>query len=377
MNIWEESLKKEEWYINKEKELSNKLDEINKFKTELVSFDDYLKLIKEKSDSNENIYIEYEDILRKMVSYFNEIIKHCEEIIKYYNKFYNEIPTFQYEYLDKDIDYLRDIISENNTYNNRTKDLLRKITNEKDSVFDLDFKIDKINGNNINNNLIHINEDDSMIITNKYEGITFDTIIDNTNNDVLKKWYEYLKELYYNPYRNFFLNENTVCNFKLVFRNPKTGLYTDKEPIVQISHSTSSKKTPVFGIGYNTYKAYSIGVKLLAGTMVTNNFDNIPLPHLHSISYANHISAEDLPPLDLYIIPIKHINPEGKFEIVMIKGIQFIDMKENDNAASTGLYYAFQYFAEDITVLDYEDVSDFYKVTDSSDVNVNYEIKEK
>lgn len=377
MSIWEDSLHKEEWYKETEEKLNNMLKEINEEKTEFVSFDNYLKLIESKVVKGENIYEENESLLRKFISYFEEIIRHLNKIVDYYIKFYNEIPTFQHEFLDKDIDFLRDQISKNNSLNNRTKDLVRKITYEKESIFDLDFSVNNINGNSIESDLIYIGENDSLIISNEYEGVTFDTIIENTGNEELRRWYEFLKELYNNPYRNFFLNENTVCNFKIVFRNPKTGLYTDKEPVVQISHSTSSKKTPVFSLGYNTYKAYSMGVKLLAGTMVTNNFDNIPLPHLHSISYAKHISTEDLPPLDLYIIPIKHINPEGKFEIVMIKGIQFVDMKENDNAASTGLYYAFQYFAEDIMVLDYKDVSDFYNVNSSNDVNVNYEIKEK
>lgn len=235
MSIWEDSLHKEEWYKETEEKLNHMLKEINEEKTEFVSFDNYLKLIESKVEKGENIYEENEILLRKFISYFEESIRHLNKIVDYYIKFYNKNPD---EHLGKDIDSLRDKISKNNSLNNRTKDLVRKITYEKESIFDLDFSVNNINGNSIESDLIYIGENDSLIISNEYEGVTFDTIIENTGNEELRRWYEFLKELYNNPYRNFFLNENTVCNFKIVFRNPKTGLYTDKEPVVQISHST-------------------------------------------------------------------------------------------------------------------------------------------
>lgn len=368
--IWVEKVKEQEWYINREVEIANKLDQINtnKYNIPFDVFVVYLEnLVKEKGE----ITKESQRRIRYMADYYRLLKDQYAQIGFFYAGYFGKVDSKLHGELEKDINDIENKRKKAEESYNKCKETINKITNMEDDLNELIFPEET---EKYNDDLLGINTNLDLVISNDYKGVTFDTIIDNTNNEVLKRWYEHLKELYENPYRNFFLNENTVCNFKIVFRNPKTGLYTDKEPIVQISHSTSSKKTPVFSMGYNTYKAYSMGVKLLAGTMVTNNFDNIPLPHLHSISYANHISAEDLPPLDLYIIPIKHINPEGKFEIVMIKGIQFIDMKENDNAASTGLYYAFQYFAEDIMVLDYEDVSDFYNINSGN--KIDYEIKE-
>lgn len=370
--IWIEELKTQDWYINKEIELANKIDKINTGDYN-VPIEDYIKYLEKIVDKKENILPEYQKKIRHIADYYRLLQEYYSQIGFFYAGYFGKIDKEFYDELEKDIKEMnkKTIESENLYY--KSKNIINKITNIEDQLNDLIFPEDteKINGD-----LIGINNKLDLTISNEYNGVTFDSLIQNSNgNEELKKWFEFLKELHENPYRNFFLNENNVCNFKIVFRNPKTGLYTDKEPIVQIGHSTSSKKTPVFSIGYNTYKAYSIGAKLLAGTIVTNNFDNIPLPHLHAISYANHISAEDLPPLDLYIIPIKHINEDGRFEIVMIKGIQFIDMKENDNAASTGLYYAFQYFAEDITVLDHEDLSDFYNI--NSNNKIEYEIKSK
>lgn len=358
MNKWESDVKSENWYIINENRLSELLIKIKK-DNDCISPEAHLRLLEAKL-KNKEILTEYErTMIEDTLDYFSLLSEHYKQIHYFYAGYFGKVEN--YEELLKDLEYYKnqaEYADSQITYSNKVLRMSKEQIKEENSKIELEESIDKYN----KNDAIFMNKYQGLIIGNEYHGVTFDTLINGTDNKELSKWYKFLKELHENPYRNFFLNENTVCNFKIVFRNPKTGLYTDKESILQLGHSTSSKKTPVFSLGYNTHKAYSTGVKLLAGTIVTNNFENIPFPYLHAISYSNHISAEDLPPLDLYIIPIKHINPNGRFEIIMIKGIQFIDMKQNDNAASTGLYYAFQYFAEDISVIDYEDISSFYKL---------------
>lgn len=196
-------------------------------------------------------------------------------------------------------------------------------------------------------------------LDNTNAGLNYAELIDDADTSDLKNWYKFLMDLHINPSREFVINKNNLCNLKLVFRNPITGLMTDKENVVHLSHSTSSKKMPVFSIGFRTYKAVSTGVKLLAGSLVTAALENVPLPFLHAISYMDHSSVEDLPPLDLYLIPIEQINDDGRFEVLMIKGIQFVDMNQNDNASSTGIYYSFSYFAEDIVPLDFSSLDNY------------------
>ena len=201
-----------------------------------------------------------------------------------------------------------------------------------------------------------------MTIKDTFGNMSFESFISRADNFALENWYRFLQDLHESPIKSFVINKNTICNFKLIFKNPYTGLTTDKEAVVHLSHSTSSKKTPVFSIGSVSYKATSTGVKLLAGSLVTSALDNVPLPYLHAISYMNHSSVEDLPPLDLYIIPIENISEEGRYEVLLIKGIQFVDMKQNDNASSTGIYYAFNYFAEDIVPLDFSESEKYFKI---------------
>ena len=217
---------------------------------------------------------------------------------------------------------------------------------------------------------IFTNSEGQMTVGDTFGNFSFENLISNAKNSALENWYRFLQDLHESPIRSFVLNKNTICNFKLVFKNPYTGLTTDKETVVHLSHSTSAKKTPVFSIGSVSYKATSTGVKLLAGSFATVALDNVPLPYLHAISYMNHSSVEDLPPLDLYIIPIENISEKGRYEVLLIKGIQFTDMKQSDTASSTGVYYAFNYFAEDIIPLDFSESEKYFKIQYEGNYNL-------
>ena len=241
----------------------------------------------------------------------------------------------------------------NNSYTEYLKDV---------SYGSIDFDISIGNSNENIKDDIYENLEGQMTIKDTFGNMSFESFISRADNFALENWYRFLQDLHESPIKSFVINKNTICNFKLVFKNPYTGLTTDKEAVVHLSHSTSSKKTPVFSIGSVSYKATSTGVKLLAGSLVTSALDNVPLPYLHAISYMNHSSVEDLPPLDLYIIPIENISEKGRYEVLLIKGIQFVDMKQNDNASSTGIYYAFNYFAEDIVPLDFSESEKYFKI---------------
>ena len=241
----------------------------------------------------------------------------------------------------------------NNSYTEYVKDI---------SYGSIDFEVSIDDSSKNIKDDIYENIEGQMTIGDTFGNMSFESFISRADNFALENWYRFLQDLHESPIKSFVINKNTICNFKLVFKNPYTGLTTDKEAVVHLSHSTSSKKTPVFSIGSVSYKATSTGVKLLAGSLVTSALDNVPLPYLHAISYMNHSSVEDLPPLDLYIIPIENISEEGRYEVLLIKGIQFVDMKQNDNASSTGIYYAFNYFAEDIVPLDFSESEKYFKI---------------
>lgn len=184
-------------------------------------------------------------------------------------------------------------------------------------------------------------------------------LIDKEEDSYMKDWYEYLNSLLSDPTREFVLDKNNITNFKIVFRNPITGLSTDKETLVQINHSISSNTKPVFGIGRSSYQAVAKGVKLMAGTIVVNAFENVPLAHLHSISYSRNASPEDLPPLDMFIIPIEILN-DGRFEALQIKNIKFMDLRQTDGASSGGRYYAFNFIASDFIPVDFSNLGSVY-----------------
>ena len=270
-------------------------------------------------------------------------------------------------------DYIINSEIEFNNFKNKFKKLIHSLDRSyKKYMADMksaDDSINEIEKENTTNKKDDYVKDD--IFKNEYEQDTigdtfgrtnFDTLINQSENTALQNWYKFLQDLHESPIKSFVLNKNTICNFKLIFKNPYTGLTTDKEAVVHLSHSTSSKKTPVFSIGATSFVATSTGVKLLAGSLVTAALDNVPLPYLHAISYMNHSSVEDLPLLDLYIIPIENISEEGRYEVLLIKGIHFVDMKQNDNASSTGIYYAFNYFAEDIVPLDFSESEKYFKI---------------
>lgn len=184
---------------------------------------------------------------------------------------------------------------------------------------------------------------------------SYDDVIDKESDSYMQSWYKYLNDLLENPQREFIIDKNNITNFKIVFRNQLTGLSTEKESIVQLNHTISSRTNPIFAIGRNTYQTVSKGVRLMAGTIVVNAFENVPLAHLHSISYSKDTSPESLPPIDMYIIPIENLN-DGRFEALLIKGIKFIDMRQTDGASSGGRYYAFNFIAKNFIPTDFSNI---------------------
>ena len=343
------------------KELSDKLktsaDKLSKLGYKIN--DDTVKILSIKAKNSEitnNEDIACKTILDNLKTNINLNNRAIEFLDKYKN------PT------DKDKEFIElqtRLLKEANNRYNSMYNMLHKSYSEylKDITYGVG--IDVSYGSDYDKDIrddIYENLEGQMTVGDTFGNLSFESFISNSKNSALENWYRFLQDLHESPIKSFVLNKNTICNFKLIFKNPYTGLTTDKEAVVHLSHSTSSKKTPVFSIGYTSFKATSTGVKLLAGSLVTAALDNVPLPYLHAISYMNHSSVEDLPPLDLYIIPIENISEEGRYEVLLIKGIQFVDMKQNDNASSTGIYYAFNYFAEDIVPLDFSESEKYFKI---------------
>lgn len=360
--VWEDELKKESWYTTQEAKIKELYDLVSTYSNDLEDFiDSYIAKTQDKTEISEESY----EKIKNVYTYYSLLTAQNKDILKFLESYVGKTTTDEEKYiLENQILAYKYLIEDMEHEVQEIKTIVEHVKRNENEILESLKAEEKTNYDDyVYKDLLYKNTQGSLTIGKDYTGLYFDDFIEDSTNDnnlELTEWYKFLQELYEKPYKNFFLNENTVVNFKIIFRNPYTGLYTEKESIVQLSHSTSAKKSPVFGIGSSTLQASSTGVKLLAGTIVTNAFQNVPMPYLHAISYMDHVSVEDLPPLDLYIIPITKINDDGRFEVLMIQGIRFVDMKQNDNAASTGLYYAFSYFAEDIKVLDFSRVRGFY-----------------
>ncbi len=357
-----DELLKQEFYINAQKRLVENSDKLSSLGYSSITND----VIKTLSLNAKNLDLSTNDdtACKIILDTLKSNIALNNKVIKYLNNYKN--PT------DDDKEYIEiqtELLEEHNyTLESQYKALHKNYSQYVDELTDVSGSLDNIlNENDYSfeesiKDSIFENSEGQMTIGDTFGNMSFENLISNAKNSALESWYKFLQDLHESPIKSFVLNKNTICNFKLIFKNPYTGLTTDKESVVHLSHSTSSKKTPVFSIGSVSYKATSTGVKLLAGSLVTAALDNVPLPYLHAISYMNHSSVEDLPPLDLYIIPIENISEEGRYEVLCIKGIQFVDMKQSDNASSTGIYYAFNYFAQDIVPLDFSESEKYFKI---------------
>lgn len=311
------------------------------------------------------------DSIHRLVTY--EIIAYIEE----YYDIQTEFLRSKVEYLNLKINFLESLSSDN-----------EQVQIEKDIV---DSKLELETARNLLNRLLQVRgkfNTDSDIIKDIFEEsldkdniaidrfeendylkkpvsdtFGFDKLINDSKDSELSDWYRYLEYMHTSPLKDFTINRNVMSNFKIIFKNPANGMYTDKENLVSLQYSTSKRKSPVFSIGRKTFAAHSYGVQLLAGSMVTLATDNVPLPYLHAISMSDHASVTDLPALDMYIIPIENIGDTGLYEILVIKGIRFIETKQNDNASSTGVYYAFNFFAEDVTPINSSEIKEKFKLT--------------
>lgn len=204
-------------------------------------------------------------------------------------------------------------------------------------------------------------DDNSEKIIIKSTDEAFSDINYKKEDKINSEWHEFLKTLLDKPESNFLINKNTVTNFDIIFRNPKTNKSNkqNKEAIVHLSYNSSRRSEPVFSIGSTTFNSKSFGPKLTSGTLVINADNNVPLSTLHAISNSDSYSIEDLPPLDLFIIP-KIVLKDGRFEVLVIRGINFINTQQNNNASSTGIYHSFQFFAKSVEPTNYESVNELF-----------------
>lgn len=310
------------------------------------------------------------DSIHRLVTY--EIVAYIEE----YYDIQTEFLRSKVEYLNLKIDFLESILSSNEqvqiekdiVYSKSELETVRNLLNRLLQVrgkFNTDSDIIK---DIFEESLMQMNDPFNKKLSDELNERNEDTfgfgmLIEKNKDNELSDWYRYLEYMHTSPLKDFTINRNVMSNFKIIFKNPANGMYTDKENLVSLQYSTSKRKSPVFSIGRKTFSAHSYGVQLLAGSIVTLATDNVPLPYLHAISMSDHASVTDLPALDMYIIPIENIGDTGLYEILVIKGIRFIETKQNDNASSTGVYYAFNFFAEDVTPINSSEIKEKFKLT--------------
>ena len=310
------------------------------------------------------------DSIHRLVTY--EIVAYIEE----YYDIQTEFLRSKVEYLNLKIDFLESILSSNEQVQIE-KDIVDS-KSELETVRILLNRLLQVRGKfNTDSDIIKDIFEESLMQMNdpfnkklpdelserNEDTFGFGLLIEKNKDNELSDWYRYLEYMHTSPLKDFTINRNVMSNFKIIFKNPANGMYTDKENLVSLQYSTSKRKSPVFSIGRKTFAAHSYGVQLLAGSMVTLATDNVPLPYLHAISMSDHASVTDLPALDMYIIPIENIGDTGLYEILVIKGIRFIETKQNDNASSTGVYYAFNFFAEDVTPINSSEIKEKFKLT--------------
>lgn len=370
-----------------------KLLEQQEFYKEFINYEnDYNKILNEKLGKNHSNYLVSEilanaeirkepyinlvgptiDFLRKEVIYFGKKIKFLESLKSENNQDRIEINIKQSKARHKrSKELLYEFIDLNGELSNSNKNIddeLNKIEGE-NSVESILNKIKDFSDELKNYSLYQSNnKEDKYLEENNNQG-PFDSLINSNANSELADWYKFLRNVYMEPNRDNILNKNVICNLKIIFKNPVTGLYTDKEEVVNFQYSTSQKTSPVFGLGRTKYVAVNKGVKILVGSMVTLALENVALSHLHAISLADHYSVTDLPALDMYIIPIEPLN-NGEYDILLFKGIKFLDKKQNDNASSTGVYYAFNFFAEDVYPMNSAEIKDKFILSKRGNTNL-------
>lgn len=332
-------------FLNSLNEIKNKSYlQFSNFK----EFNDFYKYLR-----NELNYVKENNINSEEFKFYNptklykdslELLNEIKEefniyVMKYYYPEKTEEDFIKYEkILISEIEYISEILE--------TLNFIYKKINEniKDKI---DIPIDNNNDKLIN----EISSWENSIELNYYK---------ETSNNLMSEWTAFLESLLDKPNQNFIINKNTVTNFDIIFRNPQTKLNNkkQKEPIVHLSYNSSRRSEPVFSIGNTTFNSKAYGPKLTSGTLVVTAYDNVPLRTLHAISNSTSYSVEDLPPLDLFIIP-KTILYDGRFEVLVIRGINFINTQQNNNASSTGIYHSFQFFAKSVEPAHYSSVKDF------------------
>lgn len=328
----------------------NLFEEIEKItNSEFSNFDDFNNLYKHMR--NELNYVKETNINSENFNSYNYInlYKDSLKLLNSINKEFN-IYVMKYYYPNKTEE-------EFNWYKNLLNSEINYISESLSSLEYIDKEIKKYLKNNIE---LPFDNNESIEENSKWENIFEITNYEETNNNLMSEWTAFLESLLDKPNQNFIINKNTVTNFDIIFRNPQTKLNNkkQKEPIVHLSYNSSRRSEPVFSIGNTTFNSKAYGPKLTSGTLVVTAYDNVPLRTLHAISNSTSYSVEDLPPLDLFIIP-KTILYDGRFEVLVIRGINFINTQQNNNASSTGIYHSFQFFAKSVEPAHYNSVKDF------------------
>lgn len=332
--------------------IKNNLDALVKTNKDIVMNDEKKEEVKTKLIEMQKQLVEDEDKLKQLKV---EVLSAPAKTIEIKNK------TSE---LEKEINSINNKIVKNESMKMELLDTKKTLL----TIADIDRNNSNIVSKAMNKAFPEVKKNEKLIVPkinkkdmskNTFGDNIYSDLIKGSDNEFLNRWYAYLQDLLMKPPRDFIIDKNNITNFKIVFKNPETGLSTEKETIVQLNHSISSHSSPVFGIGSSTFQGTSRGVKLMAGTLVTNAFENVPLPHLHSISYSTNADICSLPLLDMYIIPIEDLS-DGRFEGLVIKGIKFIDMRQTDGASSGGRYYAFNFIAKDFIPVDFSTLSQFY-----------------
>lgn len=327
--------------------LFEEIKKISNYKlSNFSSFDDLYKYMRNELNHVRETNINSENFNS------NIIINIYEDSLKLLNSINEEFNLYVMKYY-----YPEKTEEDFNRYNNLLKSEINYISESLTSLKYIDKEIKKYIKDNIE---LPINSNELTEEKSKWENNFEITNYKETNNNLMSEWTAFLESLLDKPNQNFIINKNTVTNFDIIFRNPQTKLNNkkQKEPIVHLSYNSSRRSEPVFSIGNTTFNSKAYGPKLTSGTLVVTAYDNVPLRTLHAISNSTSYSVEDLPPLDLFIIP-KTILYDGRFEVLVIKGINFINTQQNNNASSTGIYHSFQFFAKSVEPAHYSTVKDF------------------
>jgi hypothetical protein len=163
---------------------------------------------------------------------------------------------------------------------------------------------------------------------------------------------------YSNSYdeNNFYLTENDIADLDLFFvynegemssENESPVVKIIREPIFYFSVSSYQKTTPVFQLGADNIIGYTKGNKFYAGRIIINAFSNVPFINSIIATGIPSSAAQDLPPMDFYILNKTAREKNKFFHDLVIKNFKITSWNFEQGIETPGRFVVAEFIASD------------------------------